>query len=328
MYPTPQQSPWGEAFFQNLLGNVTFNNPMTGRIFFVAKASITNAAEIAASYGSIFYPDGTPALYTTLTLALAQCVASRGDTIIIAPGHTEAISTASALTISKAGVTIVGLGIGSMRPTYTLDTAATATINVTANNVKISNIIFVANFADVASCFTLTTATDFTVDSCEFRDTANNLDFLCIVTTDATNNHADGLKFTNNYVYSLPATDGAVISILGNLLRLNVSFNIVDKAATNDAGHLITMSSKVTGGVRILGNKLSVVGSAGATVGIMFTGSQTTGSGMCADNYVSSLDTTTALIATAGTGITFIQNLLTGAADKSGAVWPVADNPA
>ena len=326
MYPN-KESGLGAKLATAVFDNAMLNNPTTGRVFIVAKAALANISEIKALYGNN-YPDGTPIVYTTIALAIASCVAARGDIILVAPGHTESISSSTAITASISGVTILGLGSGSQRPVVTLDTASTATINVTAAGVTFRNIVFVANFLDIASCFTLTTAKDFQVDQCEFRDTSSVLDFLCIVTTAATDNAADGLKFTNNYVYSLPTTDGAVVSILGNLLRLNVSYNIVDKAATNDAGHLITMSSKVTGGVRILGNRLSVVGSSGAAVGVMFTGSQTTGSGMCADNYVSSLDTTAALLATAGTGITFIQNFYTGAADKSGAVWPVADNPA
>lgn len=328
MYPTPQQSPWGEAFFQNLQGNVTFNNPTTGRTFYVAKASITNGPEIQATYGSIVYPDGTPALYTTITLALASCVASRGDTIVIAPGHTETVSSSTALSINKAGVTIVGLGIGSMRPTITLDTANTATVNVTANNIRISNVIFVANFLNVASCFTLTTAADFQVQQCEFRDTSSVLNFLCIVTTSAVDNAADGLAFTNNYVYGLATTDGAVVSVLANLLRLQVSNNVVDKAATNDAGHMITLSSKIIGGARILYNILTVVGASNSAVGIFLTGSGSTSSGVVGFNNVWSLDTTSALLMTASTGLRPMQNYLSGAVDASGTLYPAADNPA
>lgn len=294
----------------------------------VAKASITNAAEIAASYGTVMYPDGTPVIYTTLAAAVAVCVASRGDTIVIAPGHTESISSSTALTLSIAGVTIVGLGIGSMRPTFTLDTANTATINVTAANIRISNCVFVANFLNVASCFTLTTAKDFQVQNCDFRDTSSALNFLSIVVTSTTDNAADGLAFTYNYVYGLATTDGAVVSILGNLLRLQVSNNVVDKAATNDAGHMITLAAKVVGGARILNNILTVVGSSGATVGIFLTGSGTTSSGVVGFNNVWSLDTTTALLMTAGTGLRPMQNYLSGAADASGTLYPTADNPA
>jgi hypothetical protein len=191
-----------------------------------------------------------------------------------------------------------------------------------------SNCVFVANFADVVSAITLSTATDFAVTDSEFRDTSSILNFLVCVTTGATDNTADGLVFARNYVYSLPATAGAVISILSNALRVVCSDNVVDKAATNNAGQLLTLSSKIVGGIRIMRNVLTVVGAGGTTVGILFTGSGTTSSGICAYNLVSSLDTTAALLATAGTKISFLENYLTGAVDASGTLFPAADNPA
>lgn len=298
----------------------------TGRFFLVGKASLASISEIKAMYTT--YPDGAPVVYATIALAVAACVAGRGDVIMVVPGHTESISSATALTMSISGVSVLGLGAGSLRPVITLDTANTATINVTAAGVMFKNIIFVANFLNIASCFTLTGAADFKVDSCEFRDTSSVLNFLCVVTTSSVDNAADGLAFVNNYVYSLPTTDGAVVSVLGNLLRLQVSNNIVDKAATNDAGHMITLSSKIIGGARILNNILTVVGSAGAAVGIFLTGSGSTSSGVVGFNNVWSLDTTGALLYTAGTGLRPMQNYLSGAVDASGTLFPVADNPA
>lgn len=263
----------------------------------------------------------------TVQQAIDKCTASAGDVVVLLPGHAETV-TSTSLSLNKAGVQVVALGVGALRATFTFGAAA-ATINVTRANVQVSNCRFVANFADVASAFTLgTTATGFKLRESEFLDTSSILNFLVCVTTSATDNSADGLEFTNNYVYSLAATTGAVISILSNTLRLNVSNNIVDKAATNDAGQLITLSSKIVGGVRIINNILTVVGAAGTTVGILFTGSGTTSSGICAYNLVSSLDTTGALIATAGTGISFLENYVTGAVDKSGTLHPTADNPA
>lgn len=262
----------------------------------------------------------------TVQQAIDLCTAAKGDVVVILPGHTETV-TATSITLNKSGVQIVGLGQGALRPTFTFGAAA-ATITVSAANVAISNCVFVANFADVASAFTLTTATDFNVTDSEFRDTSSILNFLVCVTTGATDNTADGLVFARNYVYSLPATAGAVVSILSNTLRLVVNDNVVDKAATNNAGQLITLSSKIVGGVRIMRNVLTVTGAAGTTVGILFTGSGTTSSGICAYNLVSSLDTTAALLATAGTKISFLENYLTGAVDASGTLYPVADNPA
>lgn len=165
MYPTPQQSPWGEALFQNLWGNVTFNNPTTGRIFIVAKSGITNEAEIKASYASVIYPDGTPVLFTTLALALAKCVASRGDTIVLAPGHTETIVGAAGSGVTVAGVTVVGLGTGTLVPTFTFTTAITASFDITASNVRIQNVNFTVGF-DAITAMINVTGTDVTFQGC------------------------------------------------------------------------------------------------------------------------------------------------------------------
>lgn len=297
-----------------------------GKIFVVGKAGLA----YRDMYAEVFTPDadGRVRFVATIAAVVALCIASGGDQIALMPGHTETISSATALTMSIAGVTVYSLGQGSDRAAITLDTANTATINITAASVKFRNVIFIANFLNIASCFTLTAAKDFIVENCEFRDTTSALNFLCIVTTSATDNAADGLTFNSNYVYGLAATDGAVVSVLANLLRLTVNDNIVDKAATNDAGHMITLSSKIAGGVRILRNVLTVVGSSGAAVGIFLTGSGSTSSGVLGFNNVWSLDTTGGLLMTASTGIRPMQNYLSGAVDKSGTLTPAADDPA
>lgn len=287
--------------------------------------------------GKVFYVDSNngsdgnsgeepDAPKASLASAITASRASRGDVIVLAPGHAETV-TATNITLSKAGVTIVGLGNGLNRPTFTFGAAA-ATITVSAANCEIYNCNFIANFLNVAAAFTIGTAKDFIISDSQFLDNSLILNFLSCVVTGATDNSADGLAFTNNYVYSLPTTDGAVVSILSNLLRLRVSDNVVDKAATNDAGHMITLSSKIVGGARILRNILTVVGSAGAAVGIFLTGSGATSSGVVGFNNVWSLDTTGGLLMTASTGLRPMQNYLSGAVDKSGTLTPVADDPA
>lgn len=290
-----------------------------GQVFFVCNRTNANGSD-----GNKGTDPCQP--FATVDYAIGQCTAGRGDKIYVLPGHTETV-TATSIALDVANVQIIGLGHGASRPKFTYGAAA-ATITVSAAGCKWMNCHFVANFADVAAAFTIGAAKDFRLEGNSFIDTSSILNFLSVVVTGSTNNEADGLAVVGNVCYSLAATANAFVSILANELRVLIADNIVDKAATNDAGQFVTLSSKIVGGIRLLRNVLTVVGSSGAAVGIFLTGSGTTSSGIAAYNLVSSLDTTGALIATAGTGIAWIENYLTGAADKSGAVWPVADNPA
>lgn len=115
--------------------------------------------------------------FATITQALAMCVQGNGDIILVKPGHVEvcnaaaggmaavydptgsvAVSTGGTggynFVLNVAGVAIIGLGSGNMRPTIIWNTAATATIPVQSNNMSIQNFRFVAGFAAVASAFT------------------------------------------------------------------------------------------------------------------------------------------------------------------------------
>lgn len=259
----------------------------------------------------------------TVAQAIALCTANKGDVIVVMPGHAETV-TSTSIALNVAGVRVVGLGTGRKRPFFTFSTAA-ATVTVSAANCGWSNCYLLANFADVAAAFTIGAAKDFVLDSNVFEDSASNLNFLSGVVTGATNNDADGLTVTNNYQLGLVATQNAFVSILANEKRVWISDNHCDQAATNNAGHFLTLSSKIITGARILRNTLNVVGATTASVGIFLTGSGTTSTGIVAYNLVASLDTTTELLATAGTGLTYFENYYTGTADASGKLWPVVD---
>lgn len=294
-------------------------NLRTGNAFFVCNRTNANGS------------DGNPGTdaskpFATVDYAIGRCTANNGDTIYVLPGHAETV-TATSIAHDVAGVAIIGLGIGTNRPTFTYGAAA-ATITVSAANALWQNCRFVANFADVAAAFTTSTAKYLTVLDNDFIDTSSILNFLSMVVTGATDNAADGLTFNRNKIYGLAATDGGVISVLANLNQLQANENIVDKAATNNAGHFITLSSKIVGGAEIRRNMLTVVGASNATVGIFGTGSGSTSSGIIADNFCWSLDTTGGLFFTASTGIRFHNNYLSGAVDKSGTLTPTADDPA
>ena len=152
---TPSNSNFPNGFLTGLTVRevpLTISSP--GKVWWV-----NNSAFVAP--GGVGGSDSNPGTYTkpfsTLAgaLASASVLAGRGDIICIMPNHAESISSSTALSIKKAGVAIVGLGVGASRPTFTLDTANTATITIDASNVSIQNCVFVGNFLSIASLFTM-----------------------------------------------------------------------------------------------------------------------------------------------------------------------------
>lgn len=163
-----------------------FNSAPNAKIFFVGATSLPGVNDFLED----FTPDaqGQNRVFSTLVGALADSnvVTGRGDVIYVLPGHTESISSAGALTVSKADVSIIGLGNGDDRATFTFDTATTATLVVSAANVKFENIIFnLAGFDAVASPINVQAAAcEF--NACKFINaTASAQATLGIVTTAA-----------------------------------------------------------------------------------------------------------------------------------------------
>jgi hypothetical protein len=261
----------------------------------------------------------------TVAQAITKATANKGDVILVLPGHTETLTSASTIALSKAGVQVIGIGTGNKRPTYTYTTSTAAAVTVSADNCAFKNSRFVANLDNVVTAFDLTTAKYFDLDGNDFIDTSNALHFLSIVTVSTTDNAAEGLRVANNRWSGLALAPAAFISIQGDLDYLVVEGNLVVMASTDDEGHFITLTADTIRYASIAFNRLDVTGSTGAAVGIFLTGSATDCSGFVNDNYVASLDTTAELIATAGTGLKFINNYYTGTADASGKVWPAAD---
>ena len=146
----------------------------------------------AASNGNAATNPKQPA--ATLDGAIGKCTANNGDVILVAPGHSETLSAAAAITCDVAGVTIIGMGTGNSRPTFTLDTATTVDIDITAADVQIHNCIFSMNYADIAEVFDLSAA-GFVVNKCRFVDTATSMNFVDLIKLTTTDNQADRLEF-------------------------------------------------------------------------------------------------------------------------------------
>ena len=175
--------------------------------------------------------------FATLSAAMSACTASQGDMIIVLPQHAETIT--STITV-KAGVRIVGLTVGNLRPVITINgatdlfnmsganslisgleltiattDAATALINVAAAKCKISNVKMVpsATSVNVVDCITLASgANDVVIDNVEIYNTTVPVNsFLSIEAAIArmvmTNCHFSGDCDTAGIIDSAAATN-------------------------------------------------------------------------------------------------------------------------
>lgn len=296
------------------------------KFFFVGPS----AANWFADFQNAFPVDlgGGIRVFTTLAsmMANANVVASRGDVVLVLPGHTETISSNTALTLSKAGVKIIGIGEGTLRPTFTLDTATTATINITAANISFTNCIFAANFAAIVAPFTLTAAKDFSLFDCEFRDLGASLNFVNIVDTNATSNDADGLTIKRcKRIGAGATTNTTIVKMDGTNDRIAIEDNYFAHLAVTAAGLMIIATGKIVTNASIRRNVINLKGASNATTGIIITTDGSTNSGVISENFITSLDATSEILVTASSGFIFFQNFYTGTADLSGYLLPAAD---
>lgn len=259
-----------------------------------------------------------------LTAISADSGANRGDIIMVKPGHAETISSSTALTMNVAGVAVIGLGNGSKRPKFTIDTANTATINVSVDDVSFYNCQFFANFLSIAALFTLSTAKNFTVQSCTFRDTSNVLNFLNIFKSTGAANTVDGLTVedcrwnglgttsVNSFILTANDIDGAVWR------RNNVKL-----ARTATAAVFATVSAGVLTDL-ICTDNVAISQQTADTGGGFINVGGTTSTGVVARNLLGDLSTTDLFITTS-VGLTYDNNKKTGVISASGYLLPATD---
>ena len=85
------------------------------KVFFVGASTLPSFADFSAAYP--VDKEGGVRIFPTLVAALADSnvVAARGDAILCLPGHTETISSAAQISITKSGISVIGLGVGGAR---------------------------------------------------------------------------------------------------------------------------------------------------------------------------------------------------------------------
>jgi hypothetical protein len=193
-------------------------------------------------------------LYSSVNAALAVTVSGRGDIIYCLPGYTESIAGANAWSNGTASdVSIVGMGHGTNRPTFTW-TATTSQIAITNANFAIQNCIL--NLAGTASTSTVkaivSTAAGTVIDSCYIiAGAAGGAQVATIAIEYGTG--ADKAVFSNNEMNS--PTDAANVSclkIVAAIDRFRMFSNIIDVGMSATTNGVVTMTVAPTN-VRIGG---------------------------------------------------------------------------
>jgi hypothetical protein len=116
--------------------------------------------------------------FSTLDYAVGRCTANNADIIMVKAGHTETVTAAGGLDLDVAGITIVGMGNGSDRPTVNFTTAVGADMDVDAANITISNFLFTGGIDALTGPIDVNAA-DFSMLDCETRDvTGQATDFI------------------------------------------------------------------------------------------------------------------------------------------------------
>lgn len=179
--------------------------------------------------------------FATIDYAVGQCTADEGDVIYVMPGHAETVSAAGGLDLDVDGISVVGLGQGSLMPTVTLDTDVAADVDVDGANILIENISFESGFADITHGIDVNAA-HCTIRGCRFTEAADDENFLiCIV--GAGGAASDFLVVEDCYVIQDDAANTHFVSLPGTskgvVVRNNVIIGDFGTAAIGAAGVVV-----------------------------------------------------------------------------------------
>ncbi len=209
-----------------------------GNVFFVDSGH-ANASDTSGWGKNLTQP------FATIDFAVGECTASNGDLIIVAPGHTESIDAAGALTLDTIGITILFLGSGSLRATLGLDATA-GTILVTAANVTLIGPRFLTGIDAVVSALVVQAA-DFKLLGAEFYDAAGKAATIQVLTTNAAARmQIKGYKYFPSTT-GTQKTDG--IKIVGALDR--IVLEDIDIVGDFSGGYPVNMTNAACTNVKL-----------------------------------------------------------------------------
>lgn len=263
-------------------------------------------------------------LVTTLASALTYVRSGRGDSIIALPGHTENISS-TALSGIVAGTRLIGIGHGTLKPTFTAN-AAGSTLAVNVANVIFDNLKFVAGANGITKLINVT-GSDFLMHGCELNVAAATNEHTLIAVELGTG--SSRAKIVNNKFYGIvgePITDGILVA--GVITDFEITHNRMQFASVVAAtASLIRVGAVAALRGLIARNVLyNTVAASDNCIVLADAASQ----GICHDNYCTVLTNDTPATLGISIGATtlwgFYNNQCTTNVSVSGALSPAADS--
>lgn len=282
---------------------------LTGKVFVVGDASTANLDMVQQIFDRVD-PDGTLRFFSTIDAALSHCTANAGDVILVCPGHTETISSATSLVVDVAGVQIIGIGRGSDRPELNFSNTA-GSVEMDAANTRLSNLILKADVSAVVVGVNVD-ADNVEIDHCQFTFNATGDDFVTMIDVDAVNgayihdnefiaedtagcdeairlDDADDVKIVGNHIYG-DFSDSAIVGEGAVGKNLLVQGNTIYNSDTT-AGLCIDLNVAFTG--------LLVKNALGGLVAAGVAGVLDPGSCLCIENFgTNAIDESSAAVPT------------------------------
>lgn len=256
--------------------------------------------------------------YATLDYAIGKCTANKNDWIYLMPGHAETISAAAGIDADKSGITIIGLGNGTNRPTFSLSNTA-ATIAVTGNNILFQNIRVTATVDELVKIFNVT-GTDCTLDGVDYFETSTFQAIQFLLTTAA----ADRICVKNCYHYqgTAPTGNSKWLELVG-VDDCRVLDNYFHLTLSNNAASVTISGSTALVRGQIARNTIVQLGGTTQVSGILLVDGSTT---FVHDNRVAVGSTALAGGTDVGNAGYAAENYTLNTPDKSGIIDPGVDS--
>ena len=232
----------------------------------------------------------------TIDAAINACTASQGDVILVLPGHAETLT--SQISLDVIGVSIIGVGEGTLKPQLTINAVidgidigaancrvenigfavstlgATAQINVDAADAVIKGCHFAIGASDILGTITVTASGEVcTIEDCTVVVTANGADEWVLVEA-----VVDRLVIQRNKVVCSDGTDAFDTGAINCGGTASTNLLVVD----NDfQGGDVTVAIAVAGGGSLVSETIARnTYSGGAIQGVLTEGEYVPGLGI------------------------------------------------